>query len=117
MDMSKKSFGVILAALTALGAVQLAHAYDIVALAIAIPLEAGIEVTALIVAPTATTDASGSDDKSVYFSELRDEAVEQIAEGTVPSALLSDAFTQIREQTGTQASDQELALAVIRAIQ
>lgn len=96
---------------------QMAHAFEITGLVIAIPLEASIDVTALVVAPTATTaGAADMDDKQAYFAQLRDDAVEQVADGGAPSAILADAIQQIRTQTGTTASDSDLALDIVKAM-
>jgi hypothetical protein len=112
----KKTILATLAVMTAMIGAQ-AHALDITGLVIAIPLEASVDVTAVIASPTITTAAAmGANDKQAYYAELRDDAVEQVAEGGAPSAVLADAIAQIREQTGTTLSDRELSVAIVKAI-
>jgi hypothetical protein len=113
--MKKTMISTLLIATALIGA-QMAHAYEVTGLVIAIPLEAGIAVTALVVAPTASTAAAADgDDKQAYFSSLRDEAAQQVADGGVASAELANAIQQIREQTGTSASDRDLSMAIVKA--
>jgi hypothetical protein len=102
--------------LTALTGVQ-AYAFGVSELAIAIPLEATVDVTAIVASPTVTTAADTvAAEKQAYFVELRDDAVMEVAEGGAPSAVLADAIQQIREQTGTTLSDHDLAVAIVQAI-
>ena len=115
--MKKTTISTLLIATALIGA-QMAHAYEVTGLVIAIPLEAGIAVTALVVAPTASTAAAADgDDKQAYFSSLRDEAAQQVADGGIPFRPNSPArFSRSAEQTGTSASDRDLSMAIVKAI-
>jgi hypothetical protein len=48
---------------------------------------------------------------------LRDEAMEKLALDEEPSPLLQSAIDQIREQTATTATDQEISRSIVAAIE
>jgi hypothetical protein len=98
--------------------IPVAHALDVTALIVAIPVAIGEYSTAAVLLPTGTTEGTPQDanDKAVYYQSLRDEAGAEIAVGGAPTAVLQDAINQIRAQTGTQLSPRDISIQIMKAL-
>ena len=96
-------------------AIPAAHALDVTALLVAIPIASGEYVTAGILAPTATTEGA-YDNRAVYYQVLRDDAAQEVAADGAPTAVLEDAIRQVRAQTGTTLDNRAIAIQILKAL-
>jgi hypothetical protein len=108
-----------LALILALIGLNTAHALEVTTLIVDIPLDVANSASASIEAgssSSSTTGAAMGDKKEAYFTQLREDSIQEVADGGAPTAVLEDAILQIRAQTGTTASDRDLALAIVQAM-